>query len=291
MESGLDVTNANTLIVENPQNFGLAQLYQLRGRIGRGNKKAYCYLLAPSWILNKREEDFNPDDFYYPKKKTKPSYAEAQKRLSALLEFSELGSGFKLALRDLEIRGGGDLLGIRQHGYVNAIGLSLYCDLVANEVKKLRGEPIIRKMYATVNLGIPAYIAPDYLPSDEERLKFYKDFLEADAETKQKLKQKIEDLCGPAPKELNNLIEIMQISADAGEMKIRAIESGAKFYDFYFARNAQIPESALTKIMALFNGKIEFLSSQSGDGFRIFANQNNKLAEVKQILNKLESFI
>lgn len=291
VESGLDVTNANTLIVENPQNFGLAQLYQLRGRIGRGNKKAYCYLLAPAWILNKREEEFNLDDFYFPKKKSKPSYAEAQKRLSALLEFSELGSGFKLALRDLEIRGGGDLLGIRQHGYVNAVGLSLYCDLVANEVKKLRGEPVIRKMYATVNLGIPAFIAPDYLPSDEERLKFYKDFLEADKDTKQKLKQKIEDLCGPAPQELKNLIEIMQISSDAGEMKIRAIEAGPKFYDFYFARNAQIPESALTKIMEIFKGKIEFLPSQNGDGFRIFAPQNNKITEVKQILQSLKSVI
>ena len=288
VESGLDVTNANTLIVENPQNFGLAQLYQLRGRIGRGNKKAYCYLLAPSWILNKREEDFNPEDFYYPKKKNKPSYAEAQKRLSALLEFSELGSGFKLALRDLEIRGGGDLLGIRQHGYVNAVGLSLYCDLVANEVKKLRGEPVIRKMYATVNLGLPAYIAPDYLPSDEERLKFYKDFLEADQEAKQKLKQKIENLCGPAPKELLNLIEIMQISSNAGEMKIRAIEAGPKFYDFYFARNAQIQENALTKIMEMFSGKMEFLPSQNGDGFRIFTHQNDKLTEVKQILNSLK---
>ncbi|MBO4707664.1 MAG: DEAD/DEAH box helicase [Elusimicrobiaceae bacterium] len=291
VESGLDVTNANTLIVENPQNFGLAQLYQLRGRIGRGNKKAYCYLLAPSWILNKREEDFNPEDFYFPKKKSKPSYAEAQKRLSALLEFSELGSGFKLALRDLEIRGGGDLLGIRQHGYVNAVGLSLYCDLVANEVKKLRGEPIIRKMYATVNLGLPAFIAPDYLPSDEERLKFYKDFLEADQEAKQKLKQKIENLCGPAPKELNNLIEIMQISADAGEIKIRAIEAGPKFYDFYFARNAQIQEDALTKIMETFKGKMEFLPSQNGDGFRIFDSQNNKLTEVKQILNSLKNIL
>lgn len=288
VESGLDVTNANTLIVENPQNFGLAQLYQLRGRIGRGNKKAYCYLLAPAWILNKREEEFNLEDFYFPKKKSKPSYAEAQKRLSALLEFSELGSGFKLALRDLEIRGGGDLLGIRQHGYVNAVGLSLYCDLVANEVKKLRGEPIVRKMYATVNLGVPAFIAPDYLPSDEERLKFYKDFLEADRETKQKLKAKIEDLCGPAPQELKNLIEIMQISADAGEMKIRAIEAGPKFYDFYFARNAQIPENSLTKIMEMFSGKIEFLPSQNGDGFRIFSQQNNKLTEVKQILNSLK---
>ncbi len=291
VESGLDVTNANTLIVENPQNFGLAQLYQLRGRIGRGNKKAYCYLLAPAWILNKREEEFDLNDFYFPKKKNKPSYAEAQKRLSALLEFSELGSGFKLALRDLEIRGGGDLLGIRQHGYVNAVGLSLYCDLVANEVKKLRGEPIVRKMYATVNLGIPAFISPDYLPSDEERLKFYKDFLESDAETKQKLKTKIEDLCGPAPQELKNLIEIMQISADAGEMKIRTIEAGPKFYDFYFARNAQIPESALTKIMETFNGKIEFLPSQNGDGFRIFAPQNDKLNEIKQILNSLKDIL
>ena len=291
VESGLDVTNANTLIVENPQNFGLAQLYQLRGRIGRGNKKAYCYLLAPSWILNKREEEFDLNDFYFPKKKNKPSYAEAQKRLSALLEFSELGSGFKLALRDLEIRGGGDLLGIRQHGYVNAVGLSLYCDLVANEVKKLRGEPIVRKMYATVNLNVPAFIAPDYLPSDEERLKFYKDFLEADFDTKQKLKQKLEDLSGPAPKELNNLIEIMQISSDAGDLKIRAIEAGPRFYDFYFARNAQIHETALTKIMGIFSGKIEFLPSQKGDGFRIFATQNDKITEVKQILNSLKDII
>ena len=288
VESGLDVTNANTLIVENPQNFGLAQLYQLRGRIGRGNKKAYCYLLAPAWILNKREEDFPLDDFYF-KKKNKPSYAEAQKRLSALMEFSELGSGFKLALRDLEIRGGGDLLGIRQHGYVNAVGLSLYCDLVANEVKKLKGEPVIRKMFATVNLGMPAFVSPDYLPNDEERLKFYKDFLDADKETKQKLKQKIEDLCGPAPQELLNLIEIMQISADGGNLKIRAIEAGQKFYDFYFARNAQIPANYIPKIMELFAGKIEFLPSQNGDGFRIFAPQNNKISEVKQILSSLKN--
>ena len=146
-------------------------------------------------------------------------------------------------------------------------------------------------MYATVNLGLPAFIAPDYLPSDEERLKFYKDFLEADQEAKQKLKQKIENLCGPAPKELNNLIEIMQISADAGEIKIRAIEAGPKFYDFYFARNAQIQEDALTKIMETFKGKMEFLPSQNGDGFRIFDSQNNKLTEVKQILNSLKNIL
>ncbi len=292
VESGLDVTNANTLIVENPQNFGLAQLYQLRGRIGRGNKKAYCYLLAPAWILNKREEEFAPEDFYFGRKKNKePSYAEAQKRLSALMEFSELGSGFKLALRDLEIRGGGDLLGIRQHGYVNAVGLSLYCDLVANEVKKLRGEVITRKMFATVNLGLPAFIAPDYLPSDEERLRFYKEFLDADAETKLKLKKKIEDLCGPAPQELNNLIEIMQISADGGEIKIRSIDAGTGYYDFYFARNAKIPTDALPKIMNAFNGKMEFLSSQSGDGLRIFASQTNKITEVKQILTTLKNIL
>ncbi len=287
VESGLDVTNANTLIVENPQNFGLAQLYQLRGRIGRGNKKAYCYLLAPAWILNKQEEEY-PTEFF-TKNKKEPSYADAQKRLSALLEFSELGSGFKLALRDLEIRGGGDLLGIRQHGYVNAVGLSLYCDLVANEVKKLRGEPIVRKMYATVNLGVPAFISPEYLPNDEERLRFYKDFLEADEDTKQKLKHKLEDLCGPAPQELNNLIEIMQISADGGKLKIRAIEAGQNFYDFYLARNVQIPEGSIPKIMQIFAGKIEFLPSQNGDGFRIFAPQKNKLTEVKQILNSLKN--
>ena len=142
IESGLDITNANTLIIENAQDFGLAQLYQLRGRIGRNNNKAYCYLLHPKNLLAKKEDQDYALDTFFGKitKKQKEPNAEAKKRLEAIMEFTQLGSGFKLALRDLEIRGAGELLGVKQSGYAGEVGLSMYCDLVASEVKRLKGE-------------------------------------------------------------------------------------------------------------------------------------------------------
>ena len=120
IESGIDITNANTLIVEDAQNFGLAQLYQLRGRIGRGDSKAYCYLFHPNWLFKPSPQDDNTyaqlAAVYWKEKPTQDPTADAKERLSALMEFGELGSGFRLALRDMEIRGAGDLLGVRQHG-------------------------------------------------------------------------------------------------------------------------------------------------------------------------------
>ena len=293
IESGLDITNANTLIIENAQDFGLAQLYQLRGRIGRGDTKAYCYLLHPDWLMKKKEEeDFAFDSFYGKiKKQPKSSTEEAQKRLSAIMEFSELGSGFKLALRDLEIRGGGELLGIKQHGYANEVGLSLYCDLVAGEVKKLKGEYEPRPILAAVNLRVPAYIPPDYMPSDSERLRYYKELISADKPQKDTLLRAMENLSGPAPAELLNLIEIMQISQDAGKLNIRAIEGGEGFAEFYFAKTFKMPADAVSRLLQKFQNKIKFISSPNGDGLRLQRAAPDVIENTKYLLADLGELV
>ena len=292
IESGLDVTNANTLIIENAQDFGLAQLYQLRGRIGRSSNKAFCYLLHPQGLLKRKEEDieYSVDSFFGKiAKKKKQTNDEARKRLNAIMEFSELGSGFKLALRDLEIRGGGELLGVRQHGYVNEVGLSLYCDLVANEVKRLKGVPIIKTLYATTNFKTPAYIPPDYMPNDSERLRYYKELMASDYEGKKLILAKLENMAGKAPAELLNLIEIMQLSMDAGKINIRHIESGENFTEFYFTRAFKIPEKAIGKLLEIFRQNLKFLPAPNGDGLRIYHKNENCIAQAKKLMAILNS--
>lgn len=292
IESGLDVTNANTLIVENAQDFGLAQLYQLRGRIGRGNTKAYCYLLHPDWLFKKKEEDYSVDSFFGRiRKAEKDTTEEAKKRLSALMEFSELGSGFKLALRDLEIRGGGELLGIKQHGYVNEVGLSLYCDLVSNEVKKLKGEVVERKLFATTNLRVPAYIPPDYLPNDSERLRYYKEFMSADRTEKQRLLSTLENLSGPAPVEVKNLLRVLQLSADAGKLDIRHIESGDNYTEFFFIRGISISAEAVSALLIRFKSALKFLPALNGDGLRIYHRNADTISAAEHLIITLEEVL
>lgn len=294
IESGIDITNANTLIVENAHNFGLAQLYQLRGRIGRGSTKAYCYLFHPDWLFKKNDQ---PEDnyadlsaVYFKATPEKDPTEEARERLSALMEFSDLGSGFRLALRDMEIRGAGELLGVKQHGYVNEVGLSLYCDLVAAEVKKLKGEAPTRTLQAKVSLPLPAFIPPDYLPDDAERLKFYKEFMGATPEQTQPLLTRLEDLCGPAPQEVRNLLEIIAISKRAGALEIYNVDWMQDRLEFLFTRRFQLPENGLNEIINRFGlQNLEFTKSKNGDGLRIKMQEKvPPLVFTKQVLTFLE---
>lgn len=286
IESGIDITNANTLIVENAQNFGLAQLYQLRGRIGRGDKKAYCYLFHPDWLFKKRPAQ---DDAYaqllaapYKARPEKDPTEEAQKRLSALMEFSDLGSGFKLALRDMEIRGAGELLGVKQHGYANEVGLSLYCDLVAAEVKRLKGQPVQRDIHATVNLPLAAYIPPDYLPDDSERLKYYKELMNADEIRAQQILNKLADLAGPIPPELAHLNRVLQLSRRAGALQIFRVDYVQQAIELLFTREFEMPPTLLPQVMQKYGPRLQFLKSHHGDGVRIArlpAQEPTQLAE------------
>src|SRR5205814_8811447 len=153
IENGLDVANSNTLVVNDADHLGLAQLHQLRGRVGRSSRQAYCYLL------------------YRPFKELTEV---AEKRLQAIREFTDLGAGFRIALRDLEIRGAGNLLGGEQHGFMVSVGFDLYCQMIQEAIRELKGEEMDEAMLPAVLLPLPATIPADYIPTEGLRIAFYR---------------------------------------------------------------------------------------------------------------------
>lgn len=297
IESGIDITNANTLIVENAQNFGLAQLYQLRGRIGRGDKKAYCYLFHPDWLFKKSApaaEDTYSQLLAMPFRapKEKDPTEEAKKRLAALMEFSDLGSGFKLALRDMEIRGAGQLLGVKQHGPANEVGLSLYCDLVASEVKKLKGEVVEKEIRATVNLPLAAYIPPDYLPDEADRLKYYKELLNANEERARQILAKLTDLAGPVPSELANLNRILQLSRRAGALQIFHIEFVSPYLEILFTHHFHTPADFPLQLLTKYGEHIQFIKTRNADGLHLTLPPNSSpVEEAEKMITFFENIL
>jgi len=297
IESGIDITNANTLIVENAHNFGLAQLYQLRGRIGRGSTKAYCYLFHPDWLFNKSAQE---DNSYmqlaaarYKFTPEKDPTETARERLAALMEFGELGSGFRLALRDMEIRGAGELLGVKQHGYVNEVGLSLYCDLVASEVKKLKGQTPQHDLRAKINLPVPAFIAPEYIPDDAERLKTYKQLMGADEPQTQQILTHLREIAGPAPQELLNLVDILALSVRAGKLEIYHIDWLEDRLEILFSHKFQMPAAFPADLINHYGAdNLEFVKSKNGDGVRLISTgDKTPLAFTAQVLAFLETIL
>jgi len=191
IESGLDFPNANTILINRADKFGLAQLYQLRGRVGRSHRHAFAYLLIPG------EKAITPD---------------AERRLRALQELDGLGGGFKLALRDLEIRGAGNLLGEQQSGQINAIGFELYTEMVEKAVRELKGEAVEPEVEPEIRLEIPAYLPDDYIPDANQRLILYKR-LASVRETKEleEIKAEIRDRFGPYGAPVENLFLVMDL--------------------------------------------------------------------------------
>lgn len=201
--SGIDIPSANTIIINRADMFGLADIYQLRGRVGRSEELAYAYLLVPT---------------------LKGLTEEAQKRLKALLQFTELGSGFKLALSDLKIRGAGELLGIRQSGHINTVGYELYLELLENTVKALKGEDI-EEWEPEVNIKVPAYIPANYIPEPEERLSLYRELvLIKNEEELQEFYELVKDKYGKLPDSVNNLIKIYLLKLYMKKLKLSLIE-------------------------------------------------------------------
>ncbi len=202
IENGLDVPNANTMIVDDADNLGLAQLYQLRGRVGRSSRQAYAYLL-----------------YKYPDRMTE----EAEQRLSAVEEFSELGSGFKVALRDLEIRGAGDILGGEQSGHVSAVGLDLYAQMLADSVRELRGGAVEGEAEGHPSLDLPleAVIPADYMPGERQRISIYRRLSSLwEDEHVSALEEEIVDRFGAMPVPVRNLIEIARLRIACREVGI-----------------------------------------------------------------------
>ncbi|MCC6444991.1 MAG: transcription-repair coupling factor [Armatimonadetes bacterium] len=203
IESGLDIPNVNTIIVNDADRMGLAQLYQLRGRVGRSDKQAYCYLL------------------YKPHKALTEA---AEKRLEAVREFTDLGSGFKIAMRDLEIRGAGNLLGAEQHGFMASVGFDLYCQMISDAVKELRGQEVVEFDLPPVELPLDAHIPTDYIPVEAVRLDFYKKLSGVrDRESLKALQEEMEDRFGDPPQPVWNLLTIIELRQKALEAGVAGI--------------------------------------------------------------------
>jgi len=200
IESGLDIPNANTIFVNNADQFGLADLHQLRGRVGRYKHQAFAHFMVPS------ERHITP---------------EAMKRLRAIEEFNELGAGFKIAMKDLEIRGAGSLLGHEQHGHIASVGYDLYCRLLEQAVKKARKQPIAVRIDTSVDLPVPSFLPTDYIADERQRLEVYRKFCRAASEEDvEAIGREMTDRFGEAPPEAKNLMEltVLRVLAQANAL-------------------------------------------------------------------------
>lgn len=212
VENGLDVPNANTLIVNRADLFGLAQLYQLRGRVGRSDRLAFAYLLVPN------DENLSP---------------EARSRLAAILEFAELGAGFRVAARDLEIRGAGNILGAQQHGHLRAVGYETYCRLLEEAVAELKGQPLPEPAPAAdVQLGLPLRVPESYIPQETLRLSLYRRLAAAQSEEElARVLEEAADRFGPPPPELQNLSLVQRVRLAAQHWGVRKLRRHASGLD------------------------------------------------------------
>ena len=204
VENGLDISKANTILINRADRLGLAELYQLRGRVGRSHQRAYAYLLVP------------PDT----------SLSEiARKRLSAMKEFSELGAGFRIAALDLELRGAGNMLGRQQHGHIEAIGFDMYCQMLERAVSKLKGEESAVELRTTLSLGLDVRIPENYIPSENLRLRTYKRISSiATEEEKQDVRRELADRFGALPGTVENLLEYAVLKSMCERLRISAVE-------------------------------------------------------------------
>ncbi len=234
IESGLDIPSANTIIVNRADAFGLAQLYQIRGRVGRSPERAFAYLLVPA---------------------KKPMTKDAERRLEVLQSFTELGAGFSIASHDLEIRGAGNLLGPDQSGQIAAVGFDLYAQLLDESVRELKGEAAPPPLDPDVTLPLPAYIPDDYVPDIQLRLNLYKRFsqIQNDDELSD-LRGEILDRFGDIPLEVDNLSEVMALKADMRKLRLRTLESGPGRVVFWLGNEAELDPKKLTGLVQRSKG-------------------------------------
>ncbi len=228
IESGLDIPNANTIFIDNADRFGLAELHQLRGRVGRYRHRAFAYMLLPS------NRSITP---------------VAAKRLKAIEEYSHLGAGFRIALRGLEIRGAGNILGSEQSGHIQLVGYQMYCELLAEAVRRLKGEKVEKIPTANIDLKTNAFIPKNYIPSDRQRMDVYRKIAVAknDSDVEQ-LTKELNDIYGRMPEQLEVLLEIAQLRIAASKKDIKSIAIADRNLVFTFTS----PDAA-TKNRSIFD--------------------------------------
>jgi transcription-repair coupling factor (superfamily II helicase) len=230
IENGLDIPLANTMIVENAERYGLSELYQLRGRVGRSNRRAYAYLLVP--------QDTELSEV-------------ARKRLAALKEFSDLGAGFKIAALDLEMRGAGNLLGGEQHGHINTVGFDTYVRLLDETVRELKGEEVVPEIHSALNLGLDIRIPSDYIADENQRLRAYRQIANAaDAAARERAEKELEDRYGQVPEAVRHLIEYSALKTTAEQIGIEAIDRRHHLLNVKFHSKTRVDPARLMNIVS-----------------------------------------
>lgn len=237
IESGLDISNVNTIIVDDADHLGLAQLYQLRGRVGRSNRLAYAYFLY---------------------KKDKVLTEVAEKRLAAIKDFTELGSGFKIAMRDLEIRGAGNILGPEQHGFIIAVGFDLYTQLLEEAVRELKGEgPPTPEFQASVELNVDAYISDQYIDDPRQKIAAYKRFIVIHSLSDVRdVAEELEDRYGSMPGPVQNLLALSRIKVLAREVGIASIHQTKDRVHVKFLADRRLEAALLQDLNRKYRGRI-----------------------------------
>ncbi|HRT37139.1 MAG TPA: transcription-repair coupling factor [Caldisericia bacterium] len=262
IEAGLDNENVNTIIVVDSQNFGLSQLYQLRGRVGRRDKKAFAYLF---YDLDKISEN-------------------GKKRLKVLQDLTYLGAGFQVALKDLEIRGAGNLLGKEQSGFINSIGFDLYMELLEEEISKLKGVKYEKKIYVDLDVDINTTIPENYIPYEDERLFYYRKFFEAKSfEEIKEIEDEISDRFGFYPENIKNLIELSKIKIIMKELKIKSISRNFNQLIIKLSKDTPLDQIKIITLEKIFSDRIKFTPSEI-----IIRNVKEPIEEIKKFIKILK---
>ena len=242
IETGLDISNVNTMIIHDSDRYGLSQLYQLRGRIGRSNRTAYAFLMYRQNMMLKET---------------------AEKRLSAIREYTDLGSGFKIAMRDLELRGAGNLLGAEQHGHMNAVGYDLYCKMLSEAVKEAKGIHTMEDFETTIDLNMDAFIPDSYISNEYQKLDIYKRI--AGIETQQDYDDMLEELLdrfGEMPKAVLNLLAIARMKALAHRAYVTEIKQTGADMRITLYEKAQLDPAGIPAILAKYRRGLQFKADQ-----------------------------
>ena len=278
IETGLDISNVNTMIIHDADHLGLSQLYQLRGRVGRSNRMAYAFLLY---------------------RRDKLLREVAEKRLAAIREFTDLGSGFKIAMRDLEIRGAGNLLGAEQHGHMEAVGYDLYCKMLNEAVKHLKGEMEEETFNTTMDLNVDAYIPDSYIPNEYQKLDIYKRV--AAIENEEEMEDMLEELIdrfGDIPKKVETLLAVASLKAIAHSAYVTAVEQKGESFTFSMYEKAKVQPQKIPGLLEQFKGDLAFKADAENPCFLYEKKSRNKkekntdvLAVVKNVLIGIKGLI
>jgi transcription-repair coupling factor (superfamily II helicase) len=269
IEAGLDIPAANTIIINRAHALGLAQLYQLRGRVGRSQAQAYAYLLVPDEAALSNE---------------------AQKRLKALMEFTELGSGFQIAMHDLQIRGAGNLLGQAQSGQLAEVGYELYLQLLEQAIREYKGEPEDLAPDPEIRLPLAAYLPEDYVPDVQQRLALYRRLSgRLSPEMIRELEEEFQDRFGPLPQEGRNLLEVVRLKHLLRQLGIKRLEVQDSYASLQFAQPERLD---LPRLIGLLQKRPETfrLNRDQTLGVRL-PQEGPPLGRLQNCLKEIETFV